>query len=435
MHTIKCDEVPLRVRGSKMSKLLIEGGTPLVGEIAISAAKNSYLPILAACVLCEGEVVLHNYPAYSDTESMIKILESLGVKVTKSEKDVAIVCDSLFSWAIESELASKVRSSIFMLGALLGKFKRAKVAYPGGCEIGARPIDIHLSGFRKLGVKVEEKHGYIYCNAENMHSGKVLLEFPSVGATESLMMASVLNPGETRLVNAAKEPEIVDLQNFLNAMGADVSGAGSGEIVIRGVKKLSSCEWSPMPDRIIAGTYMIATAMCGGEVLLKGVKAEYLQAIIDKMDKTACLIDAKGDNIKVVASNKPIAMGKLETSVYPGLPTDLQAQLLALSCISEGSTMIVENVFESRFKHVPELIKMGADVHIKDRVAFVRGVKKLSGASVTGMELRGTASLVLAGLVAEGYTTVSGIKHIDRGYYKIENDLAALGAKIKRIEE
>ncbi len=418
-----------------MSKLLIHGGNKLFGEIAITAAKNSYLPILAACVLCEEQIVLHNYPNYTDTQSMCKILSSLGANIDFCDGDLIIDPSSLFSWGIESDLACQVRSSIFMLGALLGRFKKARVAYPGGCEIGARPIDIHLSGFKKLGVKVEEKHGYIYCNAEKMHSGTVLLEFPSVGATESLMMASVLLNGETRLLNAAKEPEIVDLQNFLVKLGAKVRGAGSGEIIIEGVKKLHGCEFTPIADRIIAGTYMIGTAMCGGNVLLKGVNPEHLRALIDKLDKTACVIEAKNDKIRVTSDGKPIALGKVETSVYPGLPTDLQAQILALSSISEGSSMIIENVFESRFKHVPELIKMGADVHVKDRVAFVRGVPHLYGASVCGMELRGTASLILAGLVAEGYTTVSNIRHVDRGYKNIELELASLGADIKRIDD
>ncbi len=418
-----------------MSKIIVQGGRKLFGEIDISAAKNSYLPILAATVLCEEEINLHNYPYYSDTESMCHILTSLGAKITKSGGELIVDPSSLFSFNIESELAKKVRSSIFMLGALLGRFKKAKVAYPGGCEIGARPIDIHLAGFRKLGVKVEEKHGYIYCDASNMHSAKLFLEFPSVGATESLMMASVLLDGETHIINAAQEPEIVDLQDFLNAMGADVRGAGSGEIVIRGVKKLHGASFTPIADRIIGGTYLIATAMCGGDVLLKGVKAQHLQALIDKLDKSACLIQAKNDKIRVTSDGKPIAAGKMETSVYPGLPTDLQAQLLALASISEGSTMIVENVFECRFKHVPELVKMGADVHVRDRVAFVRGVKELYGADVSGMDLRGTASLILAGLVAKGYTTVSNIHHVDRGYCHIEEELASLGADIKRTND
>ena len=418
-----------------MSKFLIHGGNKLFGELNITAAKNSYLPILAACVLCEDEIILHNYPNYTDAQSMCEILLTLGASIKQSAGDISVDAASLFSWRIESDLACQVRSSIFMLGALLGRFKKARVAYPGGCEIGARPIDIHLSGFKKLGVEVEERHGYIFCNAEKMHSGTVLLEFPSVGATESLMMASVLLPGETRLLNAAKEPEIVDLQNFLVKMGAKIRGAGSGEIVVEGVKKLHGCEFTPINDRIIAGTYMIATAMCGGEVLLKGVNAEHLRALIDKLDKTACVISAKNDKIKVTSDGKPNALGKIETSVYPGFPTDLQAQILALSSISKGSSMIVENVFECRFKHVPELIKMGADIYIKDRVAFVRGVEKLYGASVSGMELRGTASLILAGLVAEGYTTVLNAKHVDRGYKNIEKDLTSLGADIKRIDD
>ena len=418
-----------------MSKFLIHGGRKLFGELQISAAKNAYLPILAACVLCDGKVELHNYPYYSDTESMCKILSKLGAKLKISDGVLCVDGSSIFSHSIESELASLVRSSIFMLGALLGRFKKAKVAYPGGCEIGARPIDIHLESFRKLGVEVSERHGYIHCDASKMHSGRVVLEFPSVGATESLMMASVLSKGETKILNAAKEPEIVDLQNFLNKMGAKVSGAGSDEVKIEGVKTLNSCSFTPIKDRIIAGTYIIATAMCGGDVTICGAKPEHLASLIDKLDKTACLIEAKDDKIRVQASGRPLSLGKIETSVYPGLPTDLQAQILALQTISEGSSIICENVFESRFKHVPELIKMGANVAIKDRVAFVRGVPKLYGAAVTGLELRGTAALVLAGLVAEGYTTVSGARHIDRGYHKIEDELSSLGADIQRVED
>lgn len=418
-----------------MSKLLIRGGKYLSGSFDVPAAKNAYLPILAASILCDEKVILHNYPNYTDTDSMCQILSSLGVRVKKGE-DVELDPTSISSWTIESQLAGQVRSSIFMLGALLAKFKKAKVAYPGGCEIGARPIDIHLSGFRKMGVKVEERHGYIYCDGTNMQAAFLTLDFPSVGATESLMMAACLCDGESRILNAAKEPEIVDLQNFLNAMGADIHGAGSSEIIIRGVKKLHSCEYSPIKDRIIAGTYIIATAMCGGDVRICGAKSSHLRALIDKLDKSACLISAKNDKIRVTRKSfRPLSLGKIETSVYPGLPTDLQAQMLALSAISDGTSMIVENVFESRFKQVPELIKMGADVHLCDRVAVVRGVPKLYGASVTGMELRGTASLVLAGLVAEGYTTVSGTKHIDRGYCHIEDDLSLLGADIKRIDD
>lgn len=418
-----------------MSKLLIRGGKTLSGSFNVPAAKNAYLPILAASILCDGKVILHNYPNYTDTDNMCLILSALGVQVKKG-KSLELDTTSISSWTIESQLAGLVRSSIFMLGALLAKFRKAKVAYPGGCEIGARPIDIHLSGFKKMGVKVEERHGYIYCDASAMHAAFLALDFPSVGATESLMMAACLCDGESRIFNAAKEPEIVDLQNFLNAMGADIRGAGGSEIVIRGVKKLYSCEYSPIKDRIIAGTYMIAAAMCGGDVCIRGAKSSHLRALIDKLDKSACTIYAKNDKIRVTRKSfRPLSLGKIETSVYPGLPTDLQAQMLALSAISDGTSMIVENVFESRFKHVPELIKMGADVHVCDRVAVVRGVPKLYGASVTGVELRGTASLVLAGLVADGYTTVSGTKHIDRGYYRIEDDLSLLGADIRRVDD
>ena len=418
-----------------MARFLIHGGRKLFGELNITAAKNAYLPILAACVLCDDKIILHNYPYYTDTESMCKILEFLGANISKECVDLVVDPSTISSWNIESELASQVRSSIFMLGPILGRFKKARVAYPGGCEIGARPIDIHLAGFRKLGVKVSERHGYIYCDASQMSAGKIVLDFPSVGATESLMMASVLLKGETEILNPAREPEIVDLQNFLVKLGAKVYGAGTNKILIKGVQRLNGGEYDPIKDRIVAGTYIIATAMCGGDVTFKGVKVEHLASLIDKLDKTACKIYAKGDKIRVQADGKPLSLGKIETSVYPGLPTDLQAQILALQTVSKGSSMVCENVFESRFKHVPELIKMGADVHIKDRVAFVRGVDKLYGASVSGMELRGTASLILAGLVAEGYTTVSGSKHIDRGYHQIEKELASLGADIERVED
>ena len=418
-----------------MSKFLIHGGRKLFGELQISAAKNAYLPILAACVLCDKKIILHNYPYYTDTESMCRILECLGANISKEGVDLVVDPSTITSWNIESELASQVRSSIFMLGPILGRFKKARVAYPGGCEIGARPIDIHLAGFRKLGVKVSERHGFIYCDASQMSAGKIVLDFPSVGATESLMMASVLLKGETEILNPAREPEIVDLQNFLVKLGAKVYGAGTNKIIINGVQRLNGGEYDPIKDRIVAGTYIIATAMCGGDVTLCGAKPEHLASLIDKLDKTACLIEAKGDKIRVQASGRPLSLGKIETSVYPGLPTDLQAQILALQTISEGSSIICENVFESRFKHVPELIKMGANVAIKDRVAFVRGVPKLYGAAVTGLELRGTAALVLAGLVAEGYTTVSGARHIDRGYHKIEDELSSLGADIQRVED
>ena len=431
---IKYEGVFFISRGGEMSKLLINGGNKLFGEIEVSSAKNSYLTILAGSILVEGEITLHKYPNYSDTESMCQILKHLGAEIRREDTSIILDNSGLNAHDIPTELASLVRSSIFTLGAIIGRFKKAKVAYPGGCEIGARPIDIHLSGLRQLGVKINEKHGYIYCDGRDMHAATIVLDFPSVGATENLIMASVLTKGETILYNCAKEPEIVDLQDFLNTLGAKIRGAGSEKIVIEGVNKLHGGEFTPIKDRIIAGTYIIACAMCGGDITLRGVNPDHLGAVLTKLNKSACQIETSCDKIRVYSDGKPLSLSKIETSIYPGIPTDLQAQLLALQCISQGSCMIVENLFESRFKHVPELIKMGADIHLKDRVAFVRGVPNLFGAEVFGMDLRGTAALVLAGLCAEGYTTVHNVKHIDRGYESIERDLSLLGADIKRVE-
>lgn len=416
-----------------MSKILINGGKKLFGEIDISSSKNAYLPILAGVILGDEKIVLKDYPNYLDTENMCNILRNLGAKVEKNGDFLQIFPQFIDKYEIPNELASLVRSSIFMLGALVGKFRKAKVAYPGGCEIGARPIDIHINGLKKLGVKVVEKHGYIYCHGENMKPANLVLDFPSVGATESLMMASVFLDGETTIFNCAKEPEIVDLQNFLNSMGAKIFGAGSEKITIIGVKKLKGTTYSPIKDRIVAGSYMIATMICGGKVTLNGAKSEHLQTLISKLDKSACQIRCNNDKITVEARERPLALGKIETAVYPGLPTDLQAQILALQTISDGQSIVVENVFESRFKHVPELIKMGADIKLKDRVAMINGVPKLYGADVVGRDLRGTVALILAGLGAGGYTTVENSEFADRGHKDIVKELSLLGAEIKRL--
>ena len=416
-----------------MGKILIDGGRKLFGELEISASKNAYLPILAGCVLGSKKITLKDYPNYLDTENMCKILSNLGAKVKKNNVFIEIDPSYIEKTEIPNELASLVRSSIFMLGAIVGKYRKAKVAYPGGCEIGARPIDIHINGLKSLGVKVVEKHGYIYCDGSNMKPATIILDFPSVGATESLMMASVLLEGETILYNVAKEPEVEDLGKFLNSMGAKISGAGSDKIIVQGVKTLGGTEYSPIKDRIVAGTYMIATMMCGGKTTYKGVKPEYLHTVISKLNKSACKIEAVGDRITVTADRRPRALGRIETAVFPGIPTDLQAQLLALQTISEGASIIVENVFESRYKHIPELKKMGADISQKDRVAVVSGVKTLFGADVVGADLRGTVALVLAGLTAEGYTTVDKSEYIDRGHVDIVKELSTLGAEIKRL--
>ena len=416
-----------------MDKILIKGGRQLFGELDISSAKNAYLPILAGSILCSGNVILHKYPKFDDVTNMVEILENLGGKKNIVDNTLFLDMKNLTNFEIPKELVCLTRSSIFSLGSILGRFKYAKVAYPGGCEIGARPIDLHIKGLQALNVKVVDRRGYLTCDGRDMVGGNVHLDFPSVGATENIMMAGVLAKGKTKIYNAAKEPEIVDLQNFLNKAGAKIKGAGTSTISIEGVKNLYDVEYTPVPDRIIAGTYLIATAMCGGDVTLNGVRPEHLQSLISKLDNNSCKIVTKGDKIRLSSSGRFNSIDKIETMPYPGFPTDLQPQIMALQTISKGTSLIVENLFETRFKHTVELVKMGADILIEGRSAIIKGVNKLYGAEVVATDLRGGAGLVLAGLVADGYTTISNIGQINRGYENIEQDLHSLGADIKRI--
>ncbi len=415
-----------------METFYIKGGRTLDGNCPIPTAKNALLPILAGSIMCEGQVLLHNFTWLIDVEYMCKILTSLGCKLVYDREAVLIDAMPADKHYIKEEYTKKIRSSIFMLGPMLSRFKRAKVAYPGGCNIGARPIDLHIKGLKALNVKIEEKHGYIYCNGENMRAGEIHLDFPSVGATENLMMASVLLRGTTTIYNCAREPEIEDLQNFLNAMGADVSGAGTSTIVIRGVKKLSGCEYTPITDRIICGTYLIACAMAGGHVVLSGSPREHNLALLSKLKQAGARIKYHKNDIELSASGRLKSLASIDTQPYPGFPTDLQSQILTLQSISKGTSVITENLFETRFKICTELIKMGADITIKDRMAIVKGVPKLYGANVIASDLRGGAGLILAGISAEGYTTVEDIHHIDRGYFRIEDDLSRLNVDIVR---
>lgn len=424
-----------------MEKFLIRGGKKLGGVTKITSAKNAYLPILAGCVLSEKPIVLHECPQYADIINMTKILENLGAKISpitnngavQNNCSLVVDCSSLSSNKIPHELASVLRSSIFSLGSILGRFKSAKVAYPGGCEIGARPIDLHIKGLRALNVKISDRHGFLTCDGTQMKGGIVNLDFPSVGATENIILAAVLTKGTTKIINAAKEPEIVDLANFLNQLGAKVYGAGTSTVVVEGVEKLGGGEYTPIPDRIIAGTYLIAGLMAGGEIELSNFVPEHNQALLEKLKNVNAKIEYKNGVLNLKSDGKIKAIPKIETSPYPGFPTDLQSQTLALQTISKGTSIIVENLFETRFKNVPELVKMGANITVKDRTAVITGVEKLYGASVNSTDLRGGVGLVLAGLVAEGYTTVNNIFHIDRGYYKIETELSKLGAEIKRL--
>ncbi len=416
-----------------MSRYIIEGGNPLEGSIDVKAAKNSVLPLLAACILTEDKVTLRNCPDISDITNMLKIMINIGCVVERDDMgNITVDSSDIYCGEVPCVLAKELRSSIFLMGPMLSRVKKAKISYPGGCEIGMRPIDIHLSGLRELNIDINEEYGYLDCDASKAEAAQIVLDLPSVGATENLMMASVFLDGKTVLRNCAKEPEIADLQNFLNLMGAKISGAGSSVIVIEGVKKLHGVEYTPIPDRIIAGTYIIAAAMCSGNVELRGVVPEHIYSLIAKLSKTACKIYCKNDKIIVKSKGRLRSLDRIDTMYYPGFPTDMQTQMLALQTISKGTSVIVENIFETRYKTVPEFKKMGADITVRDRTAIVRGVSRLKGAEVCATDLRGGASLVLAGLAAEGITEVKDIYHIDRGYEDMSRVLAELGAKIER---
>ncbi len=422
-----------------MDSFYINGGQHLKGEVEIDPAKNSLLPILAGCILVNDEILLENVPKYSDVLFMCKIIEHLGgttkfVNGNFTNQDLYIDCRDLIYSDVPNELACHVRSSIFTLGSILGRKKIAKVSYPGGCDIGLRPIDIHLNGLKQMGCKVVDKNGYIYADASKLKANDVMLSFPSVGATENMMMLGVFAEGESRIFNPAKEPEIVDLQNFLNSCGAKITGAGSNLIIIKGVKSLHGTKYKAISDRIEAGTFLIAGAMCGEELILKNVNKSHNQELLTKLSKTACNLKYFDDKIMISSSKRPQSFGEIETAVYPGFPTDLQAPMFALASISDGYSLIIENLFESRFKHIGELLKMGCDIRCKNGVCIVKGKEKIYGAEVFCPDLRGGACLVLAGLVAEGYTTINNVELIDRGYYHLEDKLALLGASIKRIK-
>ena len=415
-----------------MEKYIIEGGRPLNGEVEIQSAKNAVLPLLAAAVLTEQKVVIHKCPRITDVLNMVQILCELGFKTRFEGEELEIDGADAANHEIPAALAKEMRSSVFMLGSVIARFGKARIAYPGGCDIGLRPIDLHLSGLRRLGVKISEDGGYIDCKCEELCGAEIVLDCPSVGATENIMLAAVKAKGRTVIRNAAKEPEIVDLAGFLNRMGAKVEGAGGAVISVEGGAKLKGVEYTPISDRIEAGTFLIASAMCGGELLLKNTDADNIASLIHKLCEISCKIHAEDDKI-YIQSERRLSPKLVETSPYPGFPTDLQAQMSALACICEGSTVIVENLFETRFKHIPELIRMGADITVRGRSAFIRGVKTLKGADVFAGDLRGGAALTLAAISAEGLSSVSELSHIDRGYSGFEYKLRRIGAKIRRI--
>lgn len=412
-----------------MSSYVIEGGKKLEGEVRISGSKNSSLPIIAATILNGGVSKLYNVPKIHDTQMMFEILKELGCEVKKSSNKVVIDSSKLNKYEISENLMREMRSSVILAGALVGKVHKALFSYPGGCDIGTRPIDLHMKGFEKLGIKINENYGNISCTCDRIESAKIDLDFPSVGATENIILASCLAEGTTIISNAAMEPEIVDLQNFLNKMGANISGAGTNIIEIKGVKKLKDVSYNIMPDRIEAGTYLCAGAITGGNIKLIDVVPEHVIPAITKLEEAGCTIDVKATTIELKAPKrlKPI---DIKTMPYPGFPTDMQSIFTAITTTAKGTSIIIENIFENRYKYVQELVRMGAKVTIEGRTAVVKGTRKLHGASVKATDLRGGAAMVIGGLAAKGKTTVNEIKYILRGYEDFDKKLRNLGAKI-----
>ncbi|TCK97868.1 UDP-N-acetylglucosamine 1-carboxyvinyltransferase [Natranaerovirga hydrolytica] len=416
-----------------MEAFKIDGSRKLKGEIKVQGAKNAVLPILAASVLNQGITKINNCPKILDVESMLNILIETGCKVEWEEDSIIINSKDVDQSSIPEKFVREMRSSIILLGSILGIQKKIKISFPGGCSIGTRPIDLHLKSLRKMNVFIEEKNGFIECKTNKIIGNKIILDYPSVGATENIMLAAVLSEGETSIYNCAKEPEIVELQNFLNAMGAQVKGAGNDIIVIKGVNALHDVEYTIMPDRIVAGTYLIAAAITKGELYLKGTINDHFSPITAKLLESGCHIKEYINSIYVKAPEQLKSIDHIRTLPYPGFPTDMQSQFMSLLTICEGTSIITETVFESRFKNVSELTKMGADIITEDRTAIIKGVKKLNGAQVSAKDLRGGAGLILAGLAAEGITYVKNISHVKRGYENIINDFHSIGAKIEEI--
>lgn len=417
-----------------MSLLLIDGNKKLSGEISIQGSKNSVLPILAATVLCQEKCILHNCPDILDVDFSIKILQYLGGKITRSNSSLIVDMSSIKRCDIPNFLMKEMRSSIIFLGAILSRINKAKLTLPGGCQLGPRPIDFHLRAFEKMGVEILTQEEILNCQAKKGLTGeKIELPFPSVGATENILLASVMSSGTTVIKNAAKEPEIVDLASFLNACGAKIKGAGTSEIIVDGVEKLHGAEYTVIPDRIVAATFMSAVAITGGEALFKNVNHEHLSGIIPAFEECGCKINfcEKKLSLKAPRELKPIK--EIITGPYPDFPTDAQALLMAVTTVSRGKSLFVEKVFQQRYKHVNELLKLGADIEIDGKNAVVNGVKSLHSAKLCATDLRGAASLVIAALKAEGTSEISNLRHLDRGYEKLEENLRALGVKIKRV--
>ena len=412
-----------------MSKLIIQGGKKLEGEVQISGSKNAALPIIAGTVLIKGKTTLYNVPNIQDVQTMFEIIKDIGGKVIKKNNKIIIDTSKIHTYEIPETLMRKMRSSVILAGAIIGKYKKAKFSYPGGCEIGSRPIDLHLKGFEKLGINIKEEYGEIICETEKIIGTQIHLDFPSVGATENIILASCLAEGVTVLTNAAKEPEIEDLVKFLNKAGAKIKGAGTDRVEIIGVKKLTEVSYNIMPDRIEAGTYLVAGAITGGNIKVTNLNSNHIEPILNKLDEAGCVLKIEKNAVEIKAP-KRIKAVDIKTMPYPGFPTDMQSIFGALLTTAKGTSIITENIFESRYKYVQELNRMGAKINVEGRTAIIKGTKRIQGASVVASDLRGGAALVLEGLVAKGVTQVDNVHDILRVYENIVDKLKNLGAKI-----
>jgi UDP-N-acetylglucosamine 1-carboxyvinyltransferase len=417
-----------------VDKIVIHGGVPLKGEVLISGAKNAALPILVSSILTEGENIFYNIPRLRDIDTITRLLELLGVRVDIEGSTVKIDATSINNYQAPYDLVRTMRASVLVLGPLLARMGRAKVSMPGGCAIGPRPIDLHLKGLEAMGVEITLNQGYIEATARQLRGADIYFDRVTVTGTENIMMAAVKASGKTILRNSACEPEVVDLAECLNKMGARISGAGTDLITIEGVKELRPVEHTIIPDRIEAGTFMVAGAITHGDIYIKGCKIEHLSAVIQKLKEAGIKIQEEQEGCRVISEGRTKAVD-IKTLPYPGFPTDMQAQMMALMTVSEGTSIITETIFDNRFMHVSELKRLGADIEIEGSTAIVRGVPKLFGAPVMATDLRASASLIIAGLAAEGTTEVLRVYHLDRGYEAIEKKLAPLGAKIERLKE
>ena len=418
-----------------MQKIVVEGGVPLNGEVQISGAKNAVLPILCATLLADAPVEISNVPHLHDVVTTAKLLAEIGAGISIDERyGITVDPTTVHSQVAPYELVRTMRASVLVLGPLLAKYGHAEVSLPGGCAIGSRPVDLHIKGLQSLGARITVENGFINARAERLKGARHVFEMVSVGATENVLMAATLAEGTTILENAALEPEIVDLAECLKALGANIEGAGTGRIVIEGVERLHGGSHSVVPDRIETGTFLVAAAMTGGRITTRRSRPDTMKAVLDKLVEAGAELDCDGDRITLDMHGRRPKAVNITTAPHPAFPTDMQAQFMALNCVAEGVGVINETIFENRFMHVNELLRLGADIRVDGHTAVVRGVEQLSGAPVMATDLRASASLILAGLVAQGETTIDRIYHLDRGYENIEAKLSGLGARIRRID-